>query len=98
MAKPCRSKSIRAASKGGALVEVTRISTAPIGFSVAMTEFDERKWFAIFTASRNEQSAWRHLDLNQIESFLPTYESVHVWKNRQARNRLIQSGAVDAFH
>lgn len=43
----------------------------------------ERKWFAVFTVPQNEKSAVRHLELRNIESFLPTYETVRVWKNRQ---------------
>jgi len=42
-----------------------------------------RKWFAVFTVPQNERSVTRHLDLRQVESFLPTFESVSVWKNRQ---------------
>jgi transcription antitermination factor NusG len=43
----------------------------------------ERKWYAVFTLSQNEQSAARHLDACQIESFVPTCESTRIWKNRQ---------------
>jgi transcription antitermination factor NusG len=42
-----------------------------------------RKWYAVFTLSQNERSAARHLEACDIESFVPTYESVRVWKNRQ---------------
>lgn len=45
----------------------------------------ERKWYAVFTVPRSEKSAIRHLDLRHIESFLPTYETVQVWKNRQRK-------------
>ena len=43
----------------------------------------ERKWYAVFTVPQNEKSAVKHLDLRDIETFLPTYETVRVWKNRQ---------------
>lgn len=43
----------------------------------------ERRWFAVFTLPQNEKSVVRHLDLREVESFLPTYEAVRVWKNRQ---------------
>lgn len=43
----------------------------------------ERRWYAISTLPRNEQSVARYLDANQIESFLPTCESVRRWRNRQ---------------
>lgn len=42
-----------------------------------------REWFAVFTVPKNERSVLRHLALRCVESFLPTYEAVHVWKNRQ---------------
>jgi transcription antitermination factor NusG len=44
-----------------------------------------RNWYAVFTVPQNEKSALRHLDLTGIESFLPTYETARVWKNRQRR-------------
>lgn len=43
----------------------------------------ERKWYAVFTLPKYEKSAIRYLDLRHVESFLPTYETVRVWKNRQ---------------
>ena len=43
---------------------------------------DERRWYAVFTAPRNEKSVVRHLDLREIECFLPTYETLRLWKNR----------------
>ena len=42
-----------------------------------------RSWFAIFTVPQNERAVVRQFDLRQIESFLPTCEATHVWKNRQ---------------
>lgn len=42
-----------------------------------------RKWFAVFTIPQNEKSAVKHLNMREIESFLPTYRSVRLWKNRQ---------------
>jgi transcription antitermination factor NusG len=42
-----------------------------------------RNWFAVFTVPQNERSVVRHLDVRNVESFLPTYESKRVWKNRQ---------------
>jgi transcription antitermination factor NusG len=45
----------------------------------------ERKWYATFTLPQNEKSVAKQLDLRRIESFLPTYETVRVWKNRQKK-------------
>lgn len=43
----------------------------------------ERRWYAVFTVPQNEKSAARHLGLREVESFVPTYQSVRIWKNRQ---------------
>jgi transcription antitermination factor NusG len=48
----------------------------------------ERKWYAVFTVPQNEKSVVKQLGLREVESFLPTYETVKVWKNRQ-RVRII---------
>jgi transcription antitermination factor NusG len=43
----------------------------------------DRHWFAVFATPNHEKSVLKHLDLRDIESFLPTYETFRVWKNRQ---------------
>lgn len=45
----------------------------------------DQSWYAVFTVPQNEKSVVRHLDLRAVESFLPTYETVRVWKNRQQK-------------
>ena len=48
-----------------------------------------RNWYAVFTLPQNEKSVVKHLELWEIESFLPTYETVRVWKNRQRMKLLL---------
>jgi transcription antitermination factor NusG len=43
----------------------------------------DRNWYAIHVFPQHEKSAQKHLDMREIESFLPAYETVRVWKNRQ---------------
>ena len=43
----------------------------------------DRSWYAVYTVSQHEKSALRQLGIREIDSFLPTYETVRVWKNRQ---------------
>ena len=43
----------------------------------------ERRWYAVYTVPQNGKSVVKHLDVRKIESFLPTYETVKIWKNRQ---------------
>ena len=51
--------------------------------SVMLDASSSRNWFAVFTVPQNEKSVVKHLSLREVESFLPTYETVRVWKNRQ---------------
>lgn len=46
-------------------------------------EQDVRRWFAVVTTPQHEKAAVRHLDFSGVETFLPTYESPRIWKNRQ---------------
>ena len=46
----------------------------------------QRRWFAVFTVPKNEKTVVKHLGLRSVESFLPTYEDVRTWKNRQRVN------------
>lgn len=50
---------------------------------VTLDDASSRNWYAVFTVPQNEKSVVRHLNLREVESFLPTYETVRVWKNRQ---------------
>lgn len=59
------------------------ISTVPVG---DVCPDQSPMWFALYTMPQSEQSVLRHLNARGIESFLPTYESIHVWKNRQRVN------------
>ena len=43
----------------------------------------DRYWYAVYTVPQHEKSALKQLVVREIESFLPTYETLHVWKNRQ---------------
>lgn len=54
-----------------------------LGGSDARSHANGREWYAVFTVPKNEKSVLKHLALRSVESFLPTYESTHTWKNRQ---------------
>jgi transcription antitermination factor NusG len=45
----------------------------------------DRSWHAVFTLPQNEKSVVKHLEIREVESFLPTYESIRLWKNRQRK-------------
>jgi transcription antitermination factor NusG len=42
-----------------------------------------RCWYAVYTLPQNEKSVSAHLGVREIESYLPTYQTVRRWKNRQ---------------
>lgn len=46
------------------------------------------RWFAVYTRARHEKRIAEQLDKKQIEHFLPVYESVHRWRDRNATVRL----------
>jgi transcription antitermination factor NusG len=64
-----------------------RTSSMQIGFKAERqsprAEADSRNWYAVFTVPQNEKSVAKHLHLREVEHFLPTYEEVRTWKNRQ---------------
>jgi transcription antitermination factor NusG len=43
----------------------------------------DKQWYAVFTIPQNEKSAARHLSQRDVESFLPTYQTLRNWRNRQ---------------
>src|SRR5260370_36864501 len=47
------------------------------------TDRESRYWYAVFTVPQNEKSVARHLQMRDVENFLPTYEEIRTWKNRQ---------------
>lgn len=40
------------------------------------------RWFAIYTASNHEKRVAQHLEMKEIETFLPLYGVTRRWKNR----------------
>ncbi len=58
-------------------------SAAPQRFFNPVAEPGEQHWYAVFTLPQNEKSTARQLRLRDVEAFVPTYESLRVWKNRQ---------------
>ena len=52
---------------------VPQVASSPFG----------RNWYAAFTLPQHEKSVAKQLEIREIESFLPTYQTIRVWKNRQ---------------
>jgi transcription antitermination factor NusG len=41
------------------------------------------QWFALYTTPRHEKRIATQLQESHVETFLPVYRTVHVWKNRK---------------
>jgi transcription antitermination factor NusG len=41
------------------------------------------RWFALYTIPRHEKRIATQLQGNDVETFLPVYKTVHVWRNRK---------------
>ena len=63
--------------------ETGRLGAGRCQASLAAEIKTELRWYAVFTLPQNEKSVVKHLVLREVESFLPTWETVRVWKNRQ---------------
>ena len=48
----------------------------------------ERRWYAAYTCARHEKSVVRQLELRCIESYLPLYEKVSLWRDRRVKVQL----------
>lgn len=68
---------------GSAAIQPTPTPFLPMLSERAFHQGPDRRWYAVFTVPQNEKSVMRHLDLREVESFLPAYETIRVWKNRQ---------------
>ena len=42
-------------------------------------------WFAVYVTSRHEKRVQAQLAFQEIETFLPLYKTIHLWKNRCRR-------------
>jgi transcription antitermination factor NusG len=50
--------------------------------------YEEAHWYAGYTASRHEKRVAENLAQRGVEHYLPLYEAVHRWKDRNARVQL----------
>jgi len=64
-------------------------ATAAVGLGASSplcvpAELSCQQWYAVNTRSRHEKSVSRLLEGKSVEVFLPVYESVHRWNDRNA--------------
>jgi transcription antitermination factor NusG len=51
-------------------------------------EFLEPRWYAAYTSANHEKRVAEQLSVRAVEHFLPTYFSVHQWKDRRVTLQL----------
>ena len=57
-------------------------ATTANGLRQQLGACDIRTWFAVYVTSRHEKKVQLQLALQNIETFLPLYKTIHRWKNR----------------
>ncbi len=63
---------------------ITAIGALPVPESVLITPRDVAQapvWLAAYTAPRHEKSVVRHLEVRDVEYFLPLYKAERRWRN-----------------
>lgn len=61
------------------------VVNAPIfaGQYIDQSPLEGAFWYAVYTRPRTEKAVAQRLMEREIEAFLPLYQAVHLWKNRQ---------------
>lgn len=59
--------------------------TIPKGVLTHAENSEPAMWFAVYVTSRHEKKVQVQLGLQEIETFLPLYKTIHLWKNRCRR-------------
>lgn len=65
--------------------EASKLSDSCYGFP---RDYFEPRWYAAYTWSRHEKNVAHHFGERSIRHYLPTYKTVHRWKNGRAQLEL----------
>jgi transcription antitermination factor NusG len=60
----------------------------PVGGLVLPLDYLEARWYAAYTSANHEKRVREQLEQRSVEAFLPVYETVRRWKDRQKRLEL----------
>lgn len=63
---------------------ITLPDVGPSKPSFARTDLQTLRWYAVYTRARHEKRVRQQLEGKSLECFLPVYESVHRWNDRNA--------------
>ncbi len=47
-------------------------------------EWSSTRWYVAYTKARHEKKVAAHLEMKQVEVFLPLYKTTHIWNKRRA--------------
>jgi transcription antitermination factor NusG len=59
-----------------------------LGSSFAAARVERREWYAVYTNARHEKRVREYLRGRMVECYLPTYQSVRRWQDRQKKIEL----------
>ena len=59
--------------------------TTDLNAAAVLDGYQNRQWYALSTCAQHERRVFEELKRRAVESFLPLYESVRRWKDRQVR-------------
>ena len=62
--------------------------TTDLNAAAVLDGYQNRQWYALSTCAQHERRVFEELKRRAVESFLPLYESVRRWKDRQVRLEL----------
>jgi transcription antitermination factor NusG len=51
-------------------------------------DYRETHWYAVYTSANHEKRVRQQLEERRVESFLPVYDTIRRWKDRQKRMQL----------
>ncbi len=58
--------------------------TAGLGGHLGNTDCSIVRWYVAYTKARHEKKVAAHLEMKQVEVFLPLYKTTHIWNKRRA--------------
>lgn len=58
--------------------------TAGLGNHDGGTDCSIARWYVAYTKARHEKKVAAHLQMKQVEVFLPLYKTIHIWNKRRA--------------
>lgn len=60
------------------------VNTKGLEDSHNRADYSIARWYVAYTKARHEKKVAAHLEMKEVEVFLPLYETTHIWNGRRA--------------